>query len=285
MFEKVLVPVDGSEFGDRVLTQVRRVLLTKGARVFLVRVIPETGVSSLEDEPVVHLQRLKAALERDGVHVETRLLTGETASSILDLADDVKPSLIALSTHGRTGLKRWIRGSVAERLLHRSRFPLLLVNPFATGGSNELAFRRILVPLDGSLESSKILPFVHDLARTYESEVVLAHVLDFPPDLAQGEPLAVVAAEAQASLRAEAETMLAHWRKTLGGVSVRLAVTWGSPAAELLDMAEREKADLVALTTHGRSGTSRWLYGSVAELVLHHVHSPILVLRTAVGES
>src|SRR5581483_1897000 len=130
-----------------------RLFLTKDARVYLVRVVPEKGVSSLEDEPVVSLQKCKATLEREGIHVETRLLTGEPAAAILELADDVKPSLIALSTHGRTGVKRWVRGSVAERILQGSRFPLLMVNPFARGGSGELGFKRILVPLDGSRES------------------------------------------------------------------------------------------------------------------------------------
>ncbi len=272
MFEKILVPLDGSEFGDRVLTQVRRVVLHPGTRVVLARAIPERAEPALVEEARAHLEKAKATLERERAKVETRILRGEPAAAVLELADEVQPSLVALSTHGRTGMKRWIRGSVAERILQASRFPLLMANPFAVGGSGELSFRRILVPLDGSLEASKILHLVHDVARTYESEVILAHVVDptpgAPPDSAVPEP-------------GQFETMLAHFGRSLGGVTVKKAVLRGSPATELLDFAEREKVDLVALTTHGRSGTSRWLYGSVAEIVLHHVRTPILVLRTA----
>ncbi|MBI3723651.1 universal stress protein [bacterium] len=218
------------------------------------------------------LQKTKGALERQGAQVSTRILRGEPAAAILELADEGRPDLIALSTHGRTGVKRWIRGSVAERVLQGSRYPLLMANPFAVGGSGELSFRRILVPLDGSLESAKILPLVHDVARAYEAEVILAHAIEIPPG---------PAGEVPTSEPGQVDGMLSHFAKQLGGVTVRRAVLRGSPAAEILELAEREKADLVALTTHGRSGTSRWIYGSVAELVLHHVRTPILVLRTA----
>jgi nucleotide-binding universal stress UspA family protein len=277
VFEKILVPVDGSELGDRILVQVRRLLLTERARVVLVHVVSGERATA---EPTTHLQNLRSQLEREGIRAESRLLTGEPAAAILDCAEDVNPSLIALSTHGRTGVERWVRGSVAERVLHASRFPLLLANPFVSGDSEDLGFRKILVPLDGSLESSKILPLVHDLARTYESGVVLAHVLELPAYLTPGEPLEAVAAEAQEARRDAAEAMLAHYRESLGGVAVRFKVTWGQPAAEVLDLAVREGVDLVALTTHGRSAPSRWLYGSVAENILRHVRSPVLVLRT-----
>jgi nucleotide-binding universal stress UspA family protein len=279
MLEKILVPVDGSELADRILVHARRVLVRKDAVVVLVRVIPERPTK--DDDAVIaraHLDRLARELgSTEGPEVDARFLTGsDAAGRILEVAEEVRPSLIALSTHGRTGLKRFYRGSVAERVLRSSRFPVLLANPFALPErTREMGFRRILVPLDGSLESAKVLPQVHDFARIYESEVLLVHALE--PDMS-------VEASSRFESHAEAAAMLEHHKKSLGGVAVRVIVLTGEPAAALLDAADRESADLIALTTHGRSGVSRWIYGSVAEHVLHHARVPLLVVRCGPGE-
>jgi len=273
VFEKILVPLDGSELSESILSHVKRLVLVQGTRVILVHVLREPTKDGHEKR---HLERVAETLARHGAHVETRVLGGEPADAILALALEVRPSLIALSTHGRTGVERWVRGSVAERLLQRATFPLLLVNPFATGAHS---FKKILVALDGSQQAARILPFVHDIARTFESEVILAHALAVPTDLERGEPLALAATEKMTPQLARAQDMLAGFAKQLGGVAVRREVVWGSPAAALLELGEREKADLFALTTHGSSVATRWLYGSVAEHLLHHVAAPLLVLR------
>src|SRR5581483_11717516 len=180
------------------------------------------------------------------------------ASGVLDAAASFKPSLIVLATHGATGDKRWVRGSVAERMLQRSKYPLLMVSPFAARG--EHGFQRILVPVDGSAESAAILPLVRDVARASDAEVVLLHAVD-----ERGEAEPEVAAR-----------VVSHERAKLIGLRTRALVRTGSAPAKILDTAESEKADLIALTTHGRSGPSRWLYGSVAELVVHHARTPLL---------
>jgi nucleotide-binding universal stress UspA family protein len=279
MLDRILVPVDGSELADRILVHVRRVLLRGDAEVLFVRVLADAAPDVAGAE--AHLERLRGSIP--GAKVKMRVITGgDPAARILESAADFKPSLIALATHGRTGLARFYRGSVAERVLRSSPFPVLLANPFATPvGTGELGFRRILVALDGSLESAAVLPLVHDVARIYESEVLLVHVLEGTFEVAAGGDAPTAWLEAHA----EAAAMLEHHRKTLGGVSARVLVLRGPAAAAILDAAEREGADLLALTTHGRSGVSRWLYGSVAEHVLQHARVPLLVQRTREAET
>ena len=282
MLERILVPIDGSDLSSAVFEQVRRVLLVKDAQVILVSVLPEDASEKTLIQLESRLEAHRASLRADGVRIAIKIVRGsDPAAKILEVADEVQPSLVAVATHGRSGVSRFVRGSVAERLLAASPFPLLLANPMRLPEKAPLSFRRILVPLDGSETSAAVLPLVHDLARIYESEVVLLQVLEMPSAVMLGEPLAVEAAKGvQRAAREMAESWLGEMQQRLGGVKTRIMTAWGSPAATILDTAASEGADLLAMTTHGRSGLSRWVYGSVAELVLHEARCPLLVQRT-----
>ncbi len=278
ILEKILVPLDGSELADKILTQVRRLLVRHDAQVMLLSVL---SPRALEREPVPghelevarrHLDVVATALREQGASVESEVLVGEPAERIHAFALGYRPSLIAMSTHGRTGISRWIRGSVAERVLRIAPYPVLLANPFGLADREELRFRRILVPLDGSDASAEILPVVKDFASHYESEVLLHMAVEIP----QIEPLVyplMISTE-------DAQMRLEPFRAGLPGIRVLISTSLGSPAATIVDTAEREKADLVAMTTHGRTGASRWAFGSVAEQVIRHCPCPLLVKRT-----
>ena len=132
------------------------------------------------DAAQAHLSRVRAGLLARGVDARTLLLTGDPAAVILDACQTERPSLVALSTHGRSGPARWIRGSVAERVLRACEVPLLLANPRALADApaspGELRVERILVPLDGSPGAAAITPSVLELARVFQAEVILLHV-------------------------------------------------------------------------------------------------------------
>ncbi|HZU96409.1 MAG TPA: universal stress protein, partial [Planctomycetota bacterium] len=165
LLARILVPLDGSELADRILEQVRRLLLRRDGAVTLLRVLSPLALEREKrpGEPMelarVQLERLAQALRAQGAQVTCEVAVGEPADRIHAFELEHRPSLIAMATHGRTGLARWTRGSVAERLLRVSRAPLLLANPFCAE-KEELRFRRILVPLDGSERSAGILPLV-----------------------------------------------------------------------------------------------------------------------------
>jgi nucleotide-binding universal stress UspA family protein len=294
VINRILIPVDGSELSDRVLISVRRLLRDlEDADVELLRVLQpacrpeeewaeksETAENELalrREAARHHLEQLQERLADDGIDACTRVAQGDPAEAILARIESFRASLVAMATHGRTGLNRWVRGSVAERVLRRCPVPLLLSNPVAAQGRAQGGvIRKILVPLDGSDRSARILPLAEAFAQHYGSQLHLIRVV--PPDETSPEPGAqptrVTSADALASL----EVYAAVLRNT--SLAVRCSTPLErSPAEAILVAAEADDVDLIAMTTHGYSGLDRWLFGSVAEKVMRHCTCPLLVQR------
>jgi nucleotide-binding universal stress UspA family protein len=201
--------------------------------------------------------------------------------------------MIAMTTHGRGGVARWVMGSVAEKVARGSDVPLLIVRSFREAphgdiepeAARELPFRRILVPVDGSPTSLAVVEAAEEFARLFESEVLVLHV--WPLTLAPiyvGPGIPVYSSDPAAIFPIpppEKDEMTAEsaerFRKA--GVQVTRMSTRGDAASEILDQSQAQGAELVALGTHGRSGLSRWVLGSVAERVLRHARTPILLVR------
>jgi|SRR5579883_623384 len=267
MLDRILVPLDGSRPADRILHQVRRLLRGKDAKVTLLH------VRTAAEDACGHVEDLARSLASEGVRCEARIVEGDPATRIIEVADEIDPSIIAMSTHGRSGLRRFVRGSVAERVLVHARHPLLLANPFVTERPEELPVRRILVPLDGSELSTAVLPVVAEIAQVYGAEILLFHALELSGLAFPSIAVALTLEDADALLRSGADR--------IAGVPVRLRAARGMAAKTIIDAAVEEKADLIALTTHGHSGLSRWAYGSVAEKVLRHAPCPVIAMRTS----
>ncbi len=143
----------------------------------------------------------------------------------------------------------------------------------------EPIFQKIMVPLDGSQQGESILPEVVELARALRAEVVLLRVLRVHA-FADLNPICYLAGE-ETQLLQEAEGYLGAVAERLAqdGITVKTAVCWGEPAAEIVRLGSKEGAGLVAMSTHARSGLSRLVRGSVAEDVLRHTQLPVLLLR------
>lgn len=279
MLDRILVPLDGSDLADEILPFVAEVARPCRSEVMLVRVLDEFAVDDallrgidIFGQTEARLGESMARLRAAGVAPRFDIRQGDdTAGKILEAAHDFSPSLVALSTHGWSGADLWLRGSTAERLLRTSPFPVLLADARARRGRPP--FSTILVPLDGGPLSEAAVPGAHQLAKLFGSELVLLHVLEEKPG---AYPIAALSEKP-----GKAEAMLARVAAGLEGVRVRTVLARGSPAFAILRAVEQEKADLVAMATHGRSRLSRWAFGSVAEQVLHHVHRPLFVVRTA----
>src|SRR6185295_8206073 len=179
----------------------------------------------------------------------------------------------ALSTHGRTGAARWVMGSVAEKVLQASSLPVLVARSFAPtacrGRLESLPIRNFLVPLDGSRLSLGALDSVLKVARPVDAHVTLLHVAEPSPYDGRWDPPDETLNEAEQILREACIPTLVEHRK-------------GDPAEQILKFAEEKGMDLIAMTTHGRSGPSRWVFGSVTAKVLRSSDLPLLVVRQAV---
>jgi nucleotide-binding universal stress UspA family protein len=146
-------------------------------------------------------------------------------------------------------------------------------------------YNKILVPLDGSERAEKILPHVEELARLYDAKVIFLRVLECPPAVS-----GIVGSSFDEALchqklqrrKKEALSYLATWQDKFHekGIDVRTHLGDGRIVEAIIDTAEREGADLIALTSHGRTGLSRVFYGSVAAGVLHRADRPLLLIRS-----
>lgn len=287
MIERILVPLDGSLTAEAILPQVRRVLYRKDSEVILVRaVVPapvENALTMAEAEVAVAREYLLGQLDRlekAGVRARHVVRIGSPVGVILDVAEEQHATMIAMATHGTTGLSRFLFGSVAEAVLRKSAVPVLLVRPF---WSYELAsavrpeqapIRNLLLPVDGSDLALEALPGVVEFAELFETRIVLLRVLEAKKRRAG---TAAEKAEAEKQLKAIAKTI-----EKQGVETIRLVET-GEPVDQILKAVRFHEVDLIAMTTHGRSGLSRAVTGSVTEEILRSATVPVLVTRNARG--
>jgi len=220
------------------------------------------------------LEGVASTLASQGARVRTFVRKGNPAEVILDIAAEEKATLIALSTHGRSGISRWTLGSVAEKIIRASRVPVLALRStpgtgegMAHSGAAELSLKRILVPLEASDLSEKIVAPTIELASLFGAHVALLHVCQ-GPECAVPVPQMTHAFE----------------RFREAGVSVEPVMRMGDAAVAILEACREWKADLVAMTTHARTGLSRWMLGSVTEKVLHASTVPLLIVRPSRSE-
>ena len=298
MYSKILIPLDGSKTAETVLPYARYLAGKFKISVHLLAVIDvaEMALHSSSEKKrfidrmvddgrrsgEIYLHRLAATFP--GTAVRYTVEVGHAADAIIEKATSDPAMLIAMATHGRSGLDRYLLGSVTEKVLRGSDNPLLLARASAEMPAAGACFPTIVVPLDGSELAESILPMVAGLARKLDSEVVMFRAYHIPMGIYEGD--AVVSSEAYAEilggLREEAVTYLdrkaAEVRK-LEVKKVSTLVAEGFAADEIIDLGSKQPAALIAMASHGRSGVKRWLLGSVAEAVVRHAAGAILIAR------
>jgi nucleotide-binding universal stress UspA family protein len=225
-----------------------------------------------------YLERVAAEVRGAGVQPQTLVLFGDPAERLLHEAEAGQADLIVLATQ-KTDLQRLVLGSVATQLVQRSPLPVIVLRP---GHRRVTSVARILVPLDGSLESARVLPVVAGLARTLGAELLLQRVISSSPH----GPADASTLELDAylwSVREQAHAELEQVCQSLARaqVQVRATVWTGPPAAAILRAADLEQADLIAMATHGRRGLGKALLGSIADEVVHHAQVPVLTVSLA----
>lgn len=267
MVQKILTALDGSKTSESILPYLETLLVSQDANVSLVQVT-SGGSEARAQAASVYLHRVAAGLRAKGAVVDVHVLSGKPAPSIVDMAVRGGYSLVVMCSRGKTGLQRLLLGSVAEDVLRRSPIPVLVVHPLAKG-AGKLRIKRIVVPLDGSHRSGSILAHVAPLAKATGAKVLFTTIVE--PRSREDLPPEVVARN------------LFREQKRLHreGIQTEISIRYGDPVAEILSFGDVQNADLVALSTHGRTGLERARYGSVAESVLRRGRLPLLLLRTA----
>jgi nucleotide-binding universal stress UspA family protein len=212
---------------------------------------------------------------------------GAAAEVILDAASAESAILIAMATHGQGGGKRWLLGTVAQKVLQAAKNPLLLIRPQeGTPLSGSARLETLVVPLDGSHLAEEIFPHVVYLASGLGLQVVLLRTYALPTAgyfLAAHVPPPDMA-ELREKTKKEIEDYLRAIEKKLtvqGVPKVFSVVAEGGGAEHIIDLAKKSPGGMVAMSTHGRSGIGRWVLGSVTDRVVSYCGEPVLVIRPA----
>jgi len=300
METRILVPLDGSRLAEQALSCAMTLGRGLPAELVLFRAVsipsdvqealdkavlkPDPLIEQLETEASEYLEAMSHLLSNTDLSFSHVVQRGFAADTIVDYAEQMDIQLIVMASHGYTGIKRWTHGSVAERVLQSASVPALLVRA-KEGVSKDLPetspCRRILVPLDGSKVAEQVLPAVTPMAKALGCEITLFHV---PVVYASG----LLIGEGYLPLHGDFETADRVAQDHLDGLASDLrdqgieasTATWVGPVAEtIVDYADVNDVDLIAMCTHGRTGIARWALGSVADRVLRAGDRPILLVR------
>jgi nucleotide-binding universal stress UspA family protein len=298
MYTRILVPLDGSQLAEQVLPYVK--LLAKGMKCHteLLQVIeyspapthPRQVTANLTGEAQRYLKKTAGTLKGSGLTASSLVHHGDPAPDIVAEAESEPGTLIAMATHGRSGLARWMLGSVTDKALHAATNPLLVVRAREQeAAATEAKLENIIVPLDESLLAEEALSHAAYLARAMGLRIILLRVTPAPGDYYRNMEYVPGNFEDFAQfIDGQAIEYLHKVGQKLRDEDLPLVeerLLHGHPAAAIVDLARETPHSLVAMTTHGRSGVGRWLLGSVADRVVHHSAGPVLVVRPAEEDS
>jgi nucleotide-binding universal stress UspA family protein len=301
MYRRMLVPLDGSELAESILPYAAEVAARFGLEVILFHGCTG-GEAELSPLYSAYMEKATDVLRRESeaiwnrtgrppgdrrLELQCKVAAGDAADGILRCAEEEEADLILMATHGRSGVTRWALGSVADKVLQASPVPVWLVRAGTAERimSEEWSQKAVLVPLDGSELAESVLPHVEDLAKGRDDDpmdVILLAVVE--PIVYPALDPSFSPVEFHEALEAYAETRRGYIGETEKllrgrGLEVRSEVQMGSPAEEIVNYADENRIGLVVMATHGRSGISRWVYGSVAERVLTGTSRPVFLVR------
>ena len=303
MLDQLLVTLDGSDFGEHALPFAKQIAEKTGASVNLSHVnCCDSPTDLLQNTPFQYegvsmkvyeekhaeerrryLEQRASELRRDlpGSVVDSSLLEGYVTEALERQASAIGAKLVIMTTHGRTGMSRaWI-GSVADSLVRHSSFPLIVIRPLEDGKTfPEPRFDHFLVPLDGSPTGEKILEPAVALGKAMGARFTLLHVV---------APYVTVGARVSPLPAGHLKDRLSKAEEYLDGVAGRLKEegveaeplieSHFAPARAILNTAESQDVDLIAIATHGYTGVKRALLGSVTDKVLRAARWPLLLER------
>jgi nucleotide-binding universal stress UspA family protein len=310
----ILVPLDGSALAEQIIPYVRAMATIMPSTIHLLHIVseadryhllfdplldagdlatptepiaetlaapPMTSWEVLRQNATTYLSEQAERLRDAGFDTRYEVRLGDAPEMIAETAVQLGADLIAMATHGYSGLRRWALGSVTDKVLHITKAPMLIVR-----GADKKAFiptfKRVMLTLDGSALSRQAIPLAAEIAVQAQSELVVITAVAPPylqaPELmgayyAYDEALVAVRDRLRDELGPHAETLAQH------NVTITPVAVSGLPAEAIVDEAEERKIDLIVMATHGAGGLRRWALGSVADKILHASTSPLLVVR------
>lgn len=277
MYAKILIPLDGSSLAEQVYPPAIEIARKFGSEIDLVSVCePGETESGTTCELYINKEasQLRHMLGNQSPQVKTIILEGNPSEKILEYAKQNLNDIIMLSSYGRSGIKPWSLGTTVDKILHTTSIPLLIVraqeNPPLTSASN--LFKRIIVPLDGSITGTSIIGYILKLAQKIPAEVTLIQVIEKGHNLHTIGGLNYIQYKDQ-DLTLKRDTTQAYLENTAAlfreiQTHVTTIIKYGDPAEEIIKYATENDATLIALTSHIHSVIETWFYGSVTHKII-----------------
>jgi nucleotide-binding universal stress UspA family protein len=290
MYETILVPTDGSVHAARAARQAEYVAGLFDADVHLLSVVDvdaEAGPFSAGGVGEDFVEELREGARESiretnshlGVDAETAVRTGRPSQAILEYVDEAGVDVIAMGTHGRTGVRRTVMGSVAERVLSHADVPVLTTRVPEEGAvDEETEYEEILVPTDATETVDPAVEHALAVAERTDARIHVVHVVHVGTTVGAGLSTPAAVLSALESAGEDATEQVAD-RAREAGLSAVTEVREGTPAKSIVSYAEEADVDLLAMATAGRTGLSRFLLGSTTEQVIRHADRPVLAVN------
>jgi nucleotide-binding universal stress UspA family protein len=283
--KKILVPVDFSEFSNRAVNYAIRLSERFNARIILLHTVTlfhedvkeESLLKKYEDEIHRKFKAHKNAADKKGVKVESVLLRGfSAADTILDFIQEKGFDLVVMGSHGRTGIKHLLLGSVSERVVRLSPIPVLTIHHSV----RKFEPRTILIPIDFSKFSKAVAKKGIFLAQLFKAKVIFLHVVE------QVVHPAFYAASIESIFQIDTglkKRALEKLRAFVNEIKLpaQYLVAEGKSYKEIVDCANKKKADLIVMSTRGLTGLDYFLMGSTAERVVRMAECAVLTMAKA----
>ncbi|MDA8084155.1 MAG: universal stress protein [Nitrospiraceae bacterium] len=281
-YRKILVAVDGSDSGRNAFRQACRIGRQDKSWITVITTIPifsdqfdvlgirEKVSRALTAEGEKILAGIRAIATEEDVFIRTILEEGTPFDTIVDTAEEGNFDLIVMGRHGRHRIEKALVGSVTARVIGNSQRDVLVVP-----GSSVIGWGMILVPTDGSKYSMTATDKAIDLAGSYGGHIKALSVVDVTEEFQTEAPEAVdrMIETGRGYVDQVREKASAH------RVEAEPIVREGETYRVIVDLAEQQKADVIVMGSHGRTGVKRLLMGSVTEKVIGHAPCPVLVVR------
>jgi nucleotide-binding universal stress UspA family protein len=299
MLNRIIVPLDGSQLSHAALPVARSLAARTGAGVTLMSVIDPPrdfyivpqGASTTRLRPkdvehlaeeerrlTTYLEGVRTTFEGERVNVEIRL--GDPAEEILDVAESMSNVVIVMASHGRSGIGRMFLGSVANRVVQATFVPVIITKA-TEDAKNEYGKKRmdnVAVALDGSKLAEQALERAYNIFKNGVGYTLIRIVEPVAPGQ---QYTSETIADYERKAREIADEYIQEQvdALTIRGATVSGDVRVTQPSSGITHSADELGADLIAMTTHGRSGMGRFLMGSVAERVLRNAERPVMIVR------
>lgn len=297
MFEKIIAPLDGSSLAESALPHLASLSLAYEADVTLVQVLEcaDSAANGQVDpmrwemcksEAEAYLAGVRDRLQETGVqHLSTALLEGQPAERICEYVRANDMDLVALSSHGKSGLSRWNVSSVARKVIQHARVSTLLARayrPSTLESPEKATYTRLMVPLDGSKRAECALPVAVTLARFFDAQLLIGQVIA-EPETPRMLPLTtedrqLVERFVERSKKASAKYM-EELQDRLSFAFEQLLEVSDDTAAALHEMVQKNEIDLVVLSAHGYSGKTKWPFGSITTSFIEYGGVPLLMIQ------